>query len=123
MKNEQLNFRSFITPKIVGLCWGMAVIGGFLFLAASFMQVTGLRLNHPWVMAPTLSIFDFCVRIVTTTLALLGIRIWLEFLAIIFSIYDRLIDICDLLGRQPNKHSLPPLPSLPRTTHALYRGQ
>jgi ethanolamine transporter EutH len=118
--SERIGFKKYVTPQILALCWGVSLLVAALFVAGLVMQMTGLWLNPPWMMNSTLTFGDVVVRIIGVALVLLGIRIWLEFLSIVFSIHDRLLDLAEILEQRPSSQQPMP-PSFPiGTRNPLY---
>jgi hypothetical protein len=118
--SEKMRFKNYVTPEILVLCWGTSLIIGVPFLITSLVQAVGLQFNAPWMMNSTLTMWDAILRMIGACLVLLGIRIWLEFLAIVFSIHDRLLDLAEILEQRPSSQQPMP-PSFPiGTRNPLY---
>lgn len=123
MKTSGLSLRQFVTPKLLGLWWWVNVALVGIILSFLLLGQLGLRLHG----LPEWWFSSFAGwQAVSTALVSLGglvaLRIMLEFLAIIFSIYDRLLDICEKLDHQPdNSHPLYASPT-PRPPQFVYRG-
>lgn len=119
--SERMGFKNYVTPRFIVFAWWVNVIIVVLFVTILPFQTISFQSGKAVLTSGVL--WDAMKLIIYGGIALFVVRLWLEFMSIVFSIHDRLIDLAEILERRSVTQPTVAPPALHGTHNPLYAAR